>query len=151
MIWKHSEHLAQPGTTQCFPYCAVYETSIILCIKLGQHVLPGILVSHLSASVLGWQILRLLCLTACAFWRFRIRSSHLCSQQFHPLCDLPSPQQLFGHKLITYALTSFLLEPFSSISINIEGAGSTRWLACSNYFLFCSGHLNESCLKQSLF
>lgn len=55
MIWKHFEHLAQPGTAQCFPYCAAYETYIVLCRKLGWHVLPGILlsVSHLSTSVLG--------------------------------------------------------------------------------------------------
>lgn len=153
MIWKHFEHLAQPGTAQCFPYCAAYETYIVLCRKLGWHVLPGnppVCLPSLYKCT-GITLLVLLCLTACVFWRFRIRSSRFCSQHFHPLCDLPSPQQLFWHKTITYALTSFSLEPFSSVSTNIEGSGSTRWLTCSNYFLFCSDHLNKSCLKQSLF
>lgn len=148
MIWKHFEHLAQPGTAQCSVWnlhspvqrvraaCASWDSPVCL---------PSLY------KCTGMTLLMLLCLTAYVLWRFRIRSSGLCSQHFHPLCDLPSPQQLFWHKPITYALTSFSLEPFSSISTNIEGSGSTTWLTCSNYFLFCSDHLNKSCLKQSCF
>lgn len=150
MIWKHFEHLAQPGTAQCFPYCAAYETYIVLCRKLGWHVHPGILlsVSHLSTSVLG-----LHCSCYCVWLHVCSEDSesgpHTCAASTSTHCAISlAPNNCYGTNQLHMLWQAF---HFSSISTNIEGSGSTRQLTCSNYFLFCSDHLNKSCLKQSLF
>lgn len=123
MIWKHFEHLAQPGTAQCFPYCAGYETYIILCRKLGWHVLPGnppVCLPSLYKCT-GITLLVLLCLTAYVFWRFRIRSSRLCSQHFHPLSDLLAPNNCYGTNQLHMLWQVFHWNPLVQYQLILKG------------------------------